>query len=394
MNHRRHKLIRTVTALVALVTYAWTTPLDANDVQARVDGRAHARGVVLLRLTFPSTGEVWRVRLDTSRDGEEFREAGIGLPRAYQLFRSIAYDDRNTSVLVPAIAWFRTGKFFFDEPGNYWFRWGISFRDEEKPRTVPDQRDPNIEAVVVDQLVSVDRATEADLNFIERLAEPDLTRAMFGADFFERLTGNAIEHYADPEVRAVKVIGQLLSVTREKTPGQAIAWYGPHGDIRKAAEMLLALARDIPESNYAPYAAYYAGFCYVSIASNKLQDALRSQRTAGRPRDKIAETTQLVAFFQNDPDCAKTQESFTLAAQRADDYLKPRVLCQQAGLSVAGGAFDDAEKLLTRALEMAPGERTIQKWVDKTRKEADRMCAELEEGEERVSTTEEPGESE
>lgn len=365
MNHQLCSSNRAISALVTLVTCAMTPQLHGNDVRTQVDGEAHAKGVVLLRVTFSSKGEVWSVRLDTSRDGEEFREAGIGLPRAYKLFRSIANDQKNTSVLVPAIAWFRTEGFFFDEPGTYWFRWGISFRNQEKPRTVPDQRDPNIEAVVVDQIVEVEPPTQADLDFIAGLGGRNLMRAMAGEDFFERQTGDAIEHVSDPEVRAVGVIGRLLYATREGWVGDIMRVAGPRGDARNAAEMLLNLAKEIPESSYAPYAAYYTGCCYYASCFEEAEEAVRSRNKEVEFKSDLAQGKYRVAQLKRNPDTVKAYEAFTLAAQRADDYLKPRVLYQHGTMRLSSLDFDEAEQLLTEASRVVPGERRLQKWFDK-----------------------------
>ena len=168
---------------------------------------------------------------------------------------------------------------------------------------------------------------------------------------------------------------------------------GPRGDIHKAAEMLLTLAKEIPKSSYAPYAAYYAGCCYASIASNRITESIRAGKR-DRESFRDAQTRLLIPLVKRDADATTAAEAFELASDNGDDYLKPRALYQQSLFSASVGAFDDAEKLLTEALQVAPGEGTIQEWTDKARKGADRLRAELEKGEERVSTTEEPGESE
>lgn len=367
MNYQWYRSSRAVSSLVMLVTCNITTQLHANDVYTGVDGDAHAMGVVLLRVTFPSRGEVWSVRLGTSRDGKEFREAGIGLPRAYQLFRSISYHEGTTTVLVPAIAWFRTGRFFFDEPGRYWFRWGIAFRDQDKPRTVRDQRDFDIEAVVVDQVVEVGVPTRADLDFISGLADEDLARYIFGADFFERQTGDAIQHIADPEVRAVGVIGRLLYATRGRSPETAIGLAGPKGDVGKAADSLITLAKEIPDSSYAPYAAYYAGCCYAAIGTNTVIETIRARRVRGQRKDRAAEAELRYSLAEKHRDFAKARAAFAVAAERGDAYLKPRALYQQGFLRIFAGALDQGEKLLDRALEAGGEEGTIRTMVDELR---------------------------
>lgn len=367
MNHQPYTLNQAMSILVTVATCGVTSQLQAEDVLTTVDGDARAKGVTLLRLTFPSRGEVWTVRLDTSGDGEEFREAGVGLPRAYNVFRSVAREEGSTTILVPVIAWFRTERFFFDEPGRYWFRWGIAFRDQDKPRTVRDQRDFDIEAVVVDQVVEVGVPTRADLHFISGLADEDLARYIFGADFFERQTGDAIQHVADPEVRAVGVIGRLLYATRGRSPETVMGLAGPKGDVGKAADSLVTLAKEIPDSSYAPYAAYYAGCCYAAIGTKTVIETIRARRVRGQRKDRAAEAELRYSLAEKDRDFAKAHAAFAVAAERGDAYLKPRALYQQGFLRIFAGALDQGEKLLDRALDAGGEEGTIRTMVDKLR---------------------------
>jgi len=84
----------------------------------------------------------------------------------------VSYNEEWTTVLIPVAAYFAASEamLFFQEPGEYWFRVEVDFRDVNKPRTVPDQRDADIEPVVVDQIVEVQPPTQADLEFISALA--------------------------------------------------------------------------------------------------------------------------------------------------------------------------------------------------------------------------------
>lgn len=137
---RRLSELRRATLLALLST--WTCSINVStalDAHANVGGDAHAKSIAVLRLTFPTRGEVWRIRLSTSRDGEEFHAAGFGLLGGRDLFRSVAYDGDRTTVLVPALGWYGTDASFFGGPGIHWFRWETSFRDQTKPRTVADQ---------------------------------------------------------------------------------------------------------------------------------------------------------------------------------------------------------------------------------------------------------------
>lgn len=320
----------------------------AGDVQVQVDGKAYAKGLLLLRATFPLHGEVAHVGLQYSRDGDEFQEAGIGLPRPWRLFSLASSNEEETAVLVPAVARFQIGEFRFGEAGTHYLRWSVGIK--------------GVKGFNFEQVLELEPARAADLDFIAGLGDPDLARAMFGADFFERQTGNAVEHYADPEVRAVKVIGRLLAVTRENNSGQAIAWYGPRGDVRKAAEMLLALAKRIPESSYAPYAAYYAGCCFASMASERITEAIRTGKRDGETfRD--THTRLSIPLVKRNVDATTSTEAFRLASEYGDDYLKPRALYHLASSRAAAGEFKEANALLSEAEQTVPGEGSITKWT-------------------------------
>ncbi len=339
----------------------------SNDAPGKPTDTFHEKGIGVIRSVFPSKGEVWDISLKWSRDGETYYSANVGLPRPWRLFRSVSYSAERTTVLIPVAAFFATSEamLFFREPGKYWFRTEVDFRDVDKPRTVPDQRDASIEPVVVDQVFEVEPLTKEDLDFIAGLADPALMRAMFGEDFFEQLTGNAVEQYADPEVQAVKVIGRLLSATRDDWAGDIMRVAGPRGDIRKAAEMLLSLAKRFPESSYAPYAAHYAGCCYFSACIDKAEEGIRVRTKQGRLANDLALGRYRVALLKQNPDTARAYEAFSLAAQRGDDYLKPRTLYQHGTMRLFSFDFDEAERLLTEATRVAPGERMLEKWFDK-----------------------------
>jgi hypothetical protein len=322
-------------------------------------------GMTVVKATFPTRGEVWSVSLEWSRDGETFRPANVGLPRAWDLFRSVSYLDDQTTVLVPVAGFFATSEqmLFFQESGRYWFRIKVTFRDASKPRTAPDQRDPNIEPVVVERIVDVGPPLEADLDFIAGLAQPELIRAMFGEDFFTRKVPEAREYYADAEVRAVKVIARFLVATREKWVGDVVRTVPPNGDVQKAAHALLALARRFPKSSYAPYAAYYAGCCYAGIAITQAEEAIRERRALGELKDEVELGVFRAERMQNDANRATAHEAFALAGQRADAYLKPRVLYQHGNLHLVLFDFDASRRLLAEGLECVPGVDIVREWT-------------------------------
>lgn len=326
----------------------------AGDVQVQVDGKAYAKGLLLLRVTLPLHGELGHVGLQYSRDRQDFQEAGIGLPRPWQLFRSASSNEQETTVLVPAVAQFQIGEFRFDEQGTHYLRWNVGIK--------------GLEGFNFEQVLELEPAHAVDLDFIAGLGDPDRARALFGADFFERQTGNAVQYYADSEVRAVKVIGRLLYATREDWVEDIMREAGPRGDVHKAADMLLSLGKRIPESSYAPYAGYYAGCCYFGQCFAQVREAIRAQTKEGKRRDDLDEAKYRAALIMQNENSARAFEAFTSAAERADDYLKPRALYQHAFLRMIAFDFEESERLLLEAKGLAPGEGTVQEWIEEARK--------------------------
>ena len=323
------------------------------------EGSLYAKGFNILRVSFPTYGEVKTFSLKVSFDGETFHDTSAGLPRPWRLFRSINCEPERTTILVPVVACFGVKRFIFEATGTCWFHWKIDFQDED------------IESIEVTQIAEVRRPNRVDLDFIAGLGDPDLVRAMFGDDIFERLTGNTREQFESREVRAVKVIGQLLMATRADE-AEAVR---PHGSIEnavKSADTLLALAKEFPESSYAPYAAYYAGCCYSAAGGDVLEKTMKE-----RGIQDSSLTAQKLQALAAEPKAAshysKAEEALTLAANRADLYLKPRAVYMQAVLVGMRGEWDEMERLLDKALAEAPGEGTVRQLVDGARRHLARV---------------------
>ena len=344
----------------------------AGEVQASIDGKACARGMVVLRVTFPSRGEVWRVALNSSINGEDFGEAGVGLLGTPDLFTSVTYHDGETTILVPAAGWFGSGVLYFDGPGTQWFRWTITFRDQDKARTEYDQRDYDIEPLVVEQMVQVKPAQRVDLDFIARVGEVEVARTLFGRDPAEGRGDIEGERYGDAEVRAARVISVLLRATRADDPGSALSGRTSMDNVIEWAKTLAGLAKEFPESSYAPYAAYYAGCCYLAVGADVLEKIMKEReiQDSSLTGDKLRALT-------DEPEVAsyylKAQNALTLAADRADLYLKPRAIYLQAGLVGTRGEWDEMERLLDKALAEAPGKGTIRQLVDGARRDLARV---------------------
>jgi hypothetical protein len=169
------------------------------------------------------------------------------------------------------------------------------------------------------------------------------------------------------DLRPLIIIGELLKATR--TPDvaaivreregleSALAW----------ADALWPLAKDFAESSYAPYVAYYAGCCYSSGAVGKVVETIRSNRTPGKPKDRLQEVELGAVLLKKDDNFGKAFEALSFAIERADVYLKPRALQQKAALQFASGAFKDAEELLVEIERIAPSDALVKFEVEKTR---------------------------
>lgn len=327
--------------------------------------RAKAANVISLQLQ--TRREISDFGLKVSLDGETYHNCSVGLPRAWRLFYSISQTEREVTITVPVVGGFSGGleEFLFREPGKYWFRWTVKYKDGS-------------EASVFDQEVDVFESTASDMAFIERLADPKVCRLVYGPNWFEQHTSTEAEHYADPEPRAVKVIGRLLYATRDKTPASAMGTAGPQGDMVKAAQILLDLANEIPDSSFAPYAAYYAGCCFTSTGLYAVDEQGQKEASEGRFEDETAHRRRLYALHKADPLSAKGKEAFLFAAERGDEYLKARALYQSARLTLSRGEMEEADELISRAELAAPGSGTVGDLVQKLRSNFDRNRAKFE----------------
>jgi len=327
--------------------------------------RAKAANVISLQLQ--TRREISDFGLKISLDGETYHNCSVGLPRAWQLFYLISQTTRDVTITVPVVGGFSGGveEFLFIEPGEYWFRWRVKYEN-------------GVEPTVVEQKVVVSESSDADLAFIKRLADPRVCRLVYGPDWFDRHTATQAEHYADPEPRAVKVIGRLLYATRDKTPAGAMGTAGPQGDMVDLGHALLEIAKEIPESSYAPYAAYYAGCCFASTSMYAVDEQGQKEASEGRFKDETARRRRLYALHKADPLSAKGKEAFLFAAERADAYLKARALYQSARLTLSRGELEEADRLLSRAEVEAPGSGTVGDLIHKLRSNFDAKRAEFE----------------
>lgn len=328
-----------------------------------------AKGFNVITVRVSTMHDISHFDLDVSFDGQTFRNCGVGLPRPERLFYTISRTGPNVTISVPVVGVLSGGveRFLFREPGQNWFRWKIEYQDGSNPSTI-------------EQAVIVHDSRGADQAFVQRLADVPLCKLMFGDNWFDQFTETEANHYADPEVRAVKVIGNLLEATRDRTPGYAQGVVASKGDLKKAADVLWQLARDIPDSSYAPYAAYYAACCYAMLAGGRMDEAMRANLKVGESYTAAAARLG-PGILVADPDAARAKEALTFAVERADIYLKPRALHHLAGYHSGIGDLKRSEVLLDSAEAAAPGDGEIKAWCDKSREQIARARAAVEQSE-------------
>jgi hypothetical protein len=346
--------------LTVLCGFAAT--LKALEVETGVEHGAHAKGIVVVRASFPSQGEVGGVGLRLTRDGVESCELGVDVyGRQNLLLRSIAHRERITTIRIPTILGrFQKGIWVFDEPGAYQLRWGVNFKEE------------SVEGFKVHQAVELAPPLDADREFLERLADPSLLQRLFGEDFFDQQTESFLDRIlaeTGADHRALTVIVPLLKATRAPNPQEAARPRQSAENARTWAEAMYELAKELPDSSYAPYAAYYAGCCYSAVAIARIVETVQDERIPGERKDRIAEVKRRFALAKTDSELGKGLKAFAVAADHGDEYLKPRALYQQAFIQAFAGKLDDAEALLSEAEAVAPGEGTVREMIERVRQE-------------------------
>ena len=273
----------TVCMSVAIILSVHALGRAESTIQERTM-EVEAKSLVVVELRFPGWGDVTYTSMTFSEDGERFRGIQRGLGCGEQLFTSSAYDDTSTILFVPIMPDMELG-FLFPEPTQCYLRWTVGF--SEAP------------GVKILQTVTVLPARDADLRFIDRLADSDFQRHLFGNDYFEK-------RYPDPrelawalsadrkDHRALAIIAKLLEATRVKWVGDLFR--GPKSAsaeeekrLRQWGDALFQLAKDLPESSYAPYAAYYSGCCFSAISMNRAIETVRAARLPDKRKDRLAE---------------------------------------------------------------------------------------------------------
>ncbi len=172
---------------------------------------------------------------------------------------------------------------------------------------------------------------------------------------------------AGADWRALLVVGEILEATRAREPGAIVGQCGGFEPALRWADSLAALAQEFPESSYAPYAAYFAGCCYSGLCLGDARNVLRDERKQGERRDDLEEGTRRAELIMQSDKSARAFRAFELAAEHADDYLKPRALYQHGYLRMIALDFEAAQRLLSAAKVAAPGQGTVQGLIDEAR---------------------------
>ena len=324
-------------------------------------GAFHAKAINVLTTSVPlqvGSDRIVNVELQVTFDGGvTFNTLGLGKPRSLNLFRNVHYGKGRAEVSVAFAGDLQnhTGQFFTDVAGEFWFRWRFWINDI------------NADPIEIDQVARFAASSLSDSLFLTRLGEEPMTKRLFGDGFFDSRNDESKARWIGPgnnDMRALMVVGEFLKATRAKEPGDVL---GPRAkgidDFARWADTLLPLAKEIPDSSYAPYAAFFAGCCYMTCMG---QEA----------KEKYGELTS--AKSKENPNYQKSDEALTLAIERGDAYLKPRALYMKAFLRSLTADWDEADQALDAALLESPGTGTIQEMVDEIRpqirKERDRSA--------------------
>lgn len=328
-----------------LLTSGTISPIarGQQNAYAEVEGTLGARGVGVLKLTVPGNDEIAGVSLRISRDGKRFTIVASGsLPNSQHLY-AVSYEERTTTVVAPVVADFglTDASIVFPEPGTYWVRWGVRFED------------PQVAGLTVDQEVVVAAPHPHDVAFVSRLGEPQFFQQLLGDEVLNRLTGKARDLTTDPDASTFRwsaVIRPVLASTTTVEPLE-----GEHKSaeaFRRWTETMFDLASELPDSTYAPYAAFYAGGGYVTYLCEVLyQDDV--------PSDAI----------RKDELFDKAEKALKLCVEHGDAYLRPRAILQQARLHAIIGAWDKAERLVDDVENGTAGRGTVSTLSDRLRRD-------------------------
>lgn len=307
----------------------------ADAQRAVVTSPANAKGIVVLRADFPSRGALHSFGLEISLDGHTFVNAAVGPTRGLRLSGEMVEgaSDRvgKTVLAVPVVGRFGATPrgFLFPEPGIYQLRWDIAFRDGE------------VGTLKIDQTVRVTPPTNPDLEFVARIGHKRFWKEVLALDPPE---GSAAD------LLALGLIGEFLEHA-EDDPGED----GSVSGKLEWADPLMDLAKELADSSYAPYGAFYAARLY-------LQNLIR-----------IPELGNITPLAQKHELYSKANDALLFTLERADSFLKPRTLCTLAYLRLCAASWDDADRFLTEAEECADGQANVLPMIQDIRNDLVRL---------------------
>jgi len=299
--------------------------------EAGADAPSHAKGIVVLTTNFQSRGEVHSFGLKISREGKEFVDAMAGPTRGMRFSDALVrggHEGENTVLVVPVVGSFDLAPrgFLFENPGTYHLQWDIAFKDNKVAR------------LEIEQAVQVGPALPADLEFLRRVDAPSFMARAFGAEPSGQPPADLL--------RALVVIAELL----ERAESHPIEGVQCDPGL-PCADELLKLAVELPESSYAPYAAYYAGGMYRAWL------------------ERTPESRQVSPALKNHALYQKADEALRFSADHGDPFLKPRALCALAYLRGCSAAWDEADEFLTQATRASSDQGTVHAAVAKLRRD-------------------------
>lgn len=318
----RYVRLQTITWITALLVHS---AVPARGQETDVVSEAHAKGIVVLRASFPSRGELHSYGLEISMDGETFVDANVGPTRGLRFGYKMVRGSHETDpmiLVVPVIGRFdfTPQGFLFGTSGTYHLRWNIAFKDRD------------VDGLRIEQTVDVEPATEADLDLLARMGD---------RRFLADVLGLNPPQGGTPELLALGLIAELLEHAQDD-PGEEGRVEGKP----EWAESFMSLAKEYPESSYAPYLAYYAARLYL------------------KGLERVTGPADISPDLKKQPLYRKAIEASQFSVMHGDPFLTPRALCFLAFANVQVASWKDAGELLTQANERAAGQGAILSLVE------------------------------
>ncbi|HNO79874.1 MAG TPA: hypothetical protein PKN33_17640 [Phycisphaerae bacterium] len=352
----------TLKRVVSGVLFCIFTQSSEGQQQSALTGELYAEAFNIVTFKLPDDRPVRHFGVSYSLDCERFTSLNAGLPRPGNLFSSIAEGADYSWLHLACVGQFRMGisGFLFDEPGKYCFKWEVEYVDAPGHRTTYVQE------------IEVLASRTEDRRFIERLGSLELLTYLMGDEWIQSLPESISESLMASDGtngRALIIIAELLEMTRVNEPLKILDSDYDRETAIKWADQLWKIAKDIPDSSYAPYAAYFAGCCYSAISSSDAIAEVRALRVPGESKDKLGEAKQRFQLTHDDTRFKEGLEAFRFAVDRGDAYLQPLASYQQAFLLAMGGEFKESEEISAEVERSSFASRNVKKWTQDLTKE-------------------------